>query len=66
LYIGAFLSGIRPGRWFGTRLVPLAAAIGSAVIAVQSPWFWVAFCVSLVAVAFGLVSIFHYVRSRDF
>ena len=29
LYLGAFLSGIRPAAWFGTRLAPLAA---SAVI----------------------------------
>ncbi len=27
LYLGAFLSGIRPGRWFGTRLFPLLAAV---------------------------------------
>jgi len=24
LYLGAFLAGIRPGRWVGTRLLPLA------------------------------------------
>jgi hypothetical protein len=27
LYLGAFLSGIRPGRWIGSRLLPLVAAI---------------------------------------
>jgi hypothetical protein len=26
VYLGAFLSGLRPGRWYGTRLLPLAAA----------------------------------------
>ncbi|HUY35569.1 MAG TPA: hypothetical protein VMV69_22690 [Pirellulales bacterium] len=26
LYLAAFLSGLRPGHWFGTRLLPLAAA----------------------------------------
>jgi hypothetical protein len=26
VYLGAFLSGLRPARWFGTRLLPLAAA----------------------------------------
>jgi hypothetical protein len=25
VYLGAFLAGIRPARWFGTRLLPLAA-----------------------------------------
>src|SRR4029079_8266169 len=33
VYIGACLSGIRPGRWFGTRLVPLVAGIGAALLA---------------------------------
>jgi len=26
LYLGAFLTGIRPGRWYGSRLLPLVAA----------------------------------------
>jgi hypothetical protein len=26
LYLGAFLTGIRPGRWFGTRVLPLVGA----------------------------------------
>jgi hypothetical protein len=25
-YLGAFLAGVRPGRWFGTRLLPVPAA----------------------------------------
>ena len=25
VYLAAFLAGLRPGRWFGTRLLPLAA-----------------------------------------
>ncbi|NOX56888.1 MAG: hypothetical protein GXP27_21095 [Planctomycetes bacterium] len=30
IYLGSFLSGLRPGRWFGTRLFPLAAsAVGA-------------------------------------
>jgi hypothetical protein len=27
VYLGAFLSGLRPARWFGTRLLPLAASL---------------------------------------
>jgi hypothetical protein len=66
LYVGAFLSGIRPGRWFGSRLIPLVAAIGVAVLVNVIPWFWVALCFSLAGTAFGLVSIFYYVQSRDY
>ncbi len=66
LYIGAFLSGIRPGRWFGSRLAPMAAAIGFTALADYSPWLWGTVCVSLTGIAFGLLSIFYYVRARDF
>jgi hypothetical protein len=66
LYVGAFMSGIRPGRWYGTRLAPLVAGIGVAVLASTMPWFWAALCISIVGAGFGLVSIFHYVRGRDY
>jgi ABC-type transport system involved in multi-copper enzyme maturation permease subunit len=38
LYLGAFLSGLRPARWFGTRLLPLAAAILLLVFLSQLSW----------------------------
>jgi hypothetical protein len=66
LYIGAFLSGIRPGLWYGTRLIPLIAGVGMALLANTMPWFWAAFAISLVATVFGLVTIFFYVSQRDF
>jgi hypothetical protein len=66
LYVGAFLSGIRPARWFGTRLVPLLAAIGAAAVVADIPWLAVALCVSLIGTTIGLVSIFYYVRARDY
>jgi hypothetical protein len=34
VYLGAFLSGIRPGRWYGSRFLPLAAG-GTAVVLLQ-------------------------------
>jgi hypothetical protein len=66
LYIGAFLSGIRPGQWFGTRLVPLVAGVGAALVASDMPWFWAALATSAIGSAFGLVSIFYYVLERDY
>jgi len=41
VYLGAFLSGIRPGRWIGTRLWPLAAAGGLAWRIQVLPLWWV-------------------------
>jgi ABC-type transport system involved in multi-copper enzyme maturation permease subunit len=32
LYLGAFLSGLRPAHWFGTRLLPLVGAIVAAMM----------------------------------
>jgi hypothetical protein len=66
VYLGAFLSGIRPARWFGTRLIPLVAA-GVLVTSVWlMPWWW-SWAISLaICVGFIVVSIFYYARRRDY
>ena len=51
LYAAAFLSGIRPGRWFGTKLIPLAGGILVAAILTKQPWPWVAFVGSTIFTA---------------
>ena len=57
VYLGAFLAGIRPGRWIGTRLLPLA---GTAILVFSiqflAHWalFWGAFA-ALWAVLVGLI-----------
>jgi hypothetical protein len=38
IYLGAFLSGIRPGAWLGTRLMPLAGALVVPVLITVLPW----------------------------
>ena len=38
IYLVSFLSGLRPGRWYGTRLLPLAALGTLAMIFVSAPW----------------------------
>jgi hypothetical protein len=38
VYLGAFLAGIRPGRWIGTRLLPLPTAGLLAALAGAAPW----------------------------
>jgi ABC-type transport system involved in multi-copper enzyme maturation permease subunit len=68
-YFGAFLSGIRPGRWFGTRLLPLiAAGIVGMIIAQESTlqyWVWGMFF-TVLAIIFSVIVIFHVSRTRDF
>jgi hypothetical protein len=67
VYLGGFLSGIRPGRWLGSRLLPLAAA-GLLVFLVQLVpqwWLWGVAVVVLLA-AFLATLIFHVAAVRDF
>jgi hypothetical protein len=67
LYLGAFLSGLRPGRWLGTRLLPLLAAALVVIVLNMVPWWWplslpivVALCALLVA------NICFVARARDY
>lgn len=42
VYAGAFLTGLRPARWLGTRLLPLVAGVVVFVALLQIPpaWLW--------------------------
>jgi hypothetical protein len=40
VYLGAFLSGIRPARWIGTRLLPLAASLSLVLLLGFIPYWW--------------------------
>jgi ABC-type transport system involved in multi-copper enzyme maturation permease subunit len=66
LYLGAFLSGIRPARWFGTRLMPLAAAGFATFLIVMSPWWWLTAVALAICAAIIVVSIFYYAEQRDY
>jgi hypothetical protein len=67
VYLGAFLSGIRPARWVGSRLAPLVAAGVLAVLIVKfSRWPVVGFgSIALLSIVLAS-SIFFVVRTRDF
>ncbi|MEX2316524.1 MAG: hypothetical protein WD669_05190 [Pirellulales bacterium] len=65
VYLGTFLSGIRPARWFGTRLAPLVTS-GGVAFAVSGALWWVA-TVAIAAVALAsLAGIFYYAQARDY
>jgi hypothetical protein len=55
LYLGAFLSGLRPARWFGTRLLPLLAAAVLLVVLAIVPWWWT-LGVPLAVLLYGLLT----------
>jgi hypothetical protein len=66
VYLGAFLSGVRPARWFGTRLVPLVAASMCVFLISLASWWWLWVSALAVCAALILASIFYYVRQRDY
>lgn len=47
LYLGALLCGLRPARWFGTRLLPLLGT-GILVMLAIVCWFWAGWGLGLV------------------
>jgi ABC-type transport system involved in multi-copper enzyme maturation permease subunit len=66
LYFGAFLSGIRPGRWYGSRLLPLVAGILATFAASQALWVWASAAISLVVSGFMITAILMWVEERDY
>jgi ABC-type transport system involved in multi-copper enzyme maturation permease subunit len=66
IYLGAFLSGLRPARWFGTRLGPLASGIIVAIVVSWMYWWWLVAALLAVFAVIGLTAIFQQVMTRDY
>jgi hypothetical protein len=66
VYLGAFLSALRPARWFGTRLLPLVAAVVVLVGLTMIPWWKLG--LPLTAVLYGLLvaNVCFVARVRDY
>jgi hypothetical protein len=69
-YLGAFLAGIRPGRWIGTRLLPVPAGFLAAGLVLflrvqfgTPSW---ALGVLVIVCAFFVAMILFAMRTRDF
>lgn len=67
LYLGAFLSGIRPARWIGTRLLPLAAT-GILIFTLPGLRWWPILGLGLVMLTCVILvsAIFFAARTCDF
>ena len=67
LYLGAFLSGLRPARWFGTRLLPLLAAALLVILMEMIPWWWLlGFPLTLLLCALMAANVCFVARVRDY
>jgi hypothetical protein len=65
VYLAAFLAGIRPAAWMGTRLSPLAGTGLVAFLSLALP-FWMAWSVLIVVDVLLVVLILYTVETRDF
>jgi hypothetical protein len=67
IYLGAFLSGLRPGRWMGSRGLPLAASLlAFLTVFAFGTWPWTTLFVGLLMEAWFVLTIFFVAASRDF
>jgi hypothetical protein len=68
VYLAAFLSGLRPARWFGTRLLPLAAGGPLAMLLVPALLFsmWLGIAVFMLEAACLASLIAFTAQTRDF
>ena len=70
LYLGVYLSVIRPGRWFGSRLLPLVTAAFLAFAAIMlagrvETFLW-PLLIALAVDAWLIAMILFVVRTRDY
>jgi ABC-type transport system involved in multi-copper enzyme maturation permease subunit len=66
-YFGAFASGIRPARWFGSRLLPLVAfAVPGLYLYLLPHWWLIGFPLSSLLMALLVSDILWEAETRDF
>lgn len=66
IYLGAFLSGLLPGKWYGRKLLPLIASLLFLLISANFPWHWVGILVGAMTAALLLVNIVSVAAERDY
>lgn len=67
LYFGAFLSGLRPARWFGTRLLPLASSAAFlAILMIAQSWWLIGILLAIILYAMLVASVCYVAQVRDY
>lgn len=66
VYLSAFLSGLRPAAWYGTRLAPLAVGAGLMCLLGGQPWMGVAALGSALASAALAACVLQVAAERDY
>ena len=66
VYSAAFLCGVRPGRWYGSKLLPLVGGGALALILCTQPWWWIALVGSALGSAMCVGCALHVAATRDY
>jgi hypothetical protein len=66
VYLGAFLSGLRPARWFGTRLLPLIAVLLVIMMLLTAPLLHLRLPLTLLLSGLMVWTICYVARTRDY
>jgi hypothetical protein len=66
VYLGGVLCGLRPARWYASRLLPLVACIGVAALLAVLPYMWTTLAGTAIALAVLLPAILYVAATRDF
>ena len=69
VYLAAFLSGLRPARWYGSRLAPLAAGVPPLFVAYgvgSYLYWWASIPIVLLSGAILVIGIQQVAQDRDF
>lgn len=67
VYLAAFASGIRPARWFGTRLLPLAVVAAPAILTLAVPsWWLIGLPIAAVTAAVLTAAVVQEAETRDY
>lgn len=66
VYMGGALSGLRPARWYGSRLLPLVTCGGVATLLAVQPYMWITFVGLAIALAVTLPGVLYVAASRDY
>jgi hypothetical protein len=67
LYLGMFLSGLRPARWWGTRLLPLVASVLFVFLLEVVQWWWfLGFPVAVILYVLLVANVCYVAQVRDY
>lgn len=66
VYLAAFLCGVRPARWYGSRLLPLVGGGLVVFVLVMQPWLWISVAGAVVLGAGCVAAALEAARTRDY